>query len=109
MTYLPDDHRHQLKFQVVYSSLGLNLGWNPLHLSGAPLIRLYLTPIDSIGRYPWQGVDPGSDPNDGRKWTELGSRNYFNLDLRTQYDLHGLIGLGQRLSLITDSQQFLES
>lgn len=57
--YLPDDHRHQLKFQGSYSWRGLSIGWNPLYLSGAPLSRLYLTPIDYLGRYAWRGVDPG--------------------------------------------------
>lgn len=94
----PQDRR----FQGSYSWRGLSIGWNLLYLSEAPLSRLYLTPIDYIGRYAWRGVDPGSDPNDVRKWTELRSPDYFNLDLRAQYDLNALIGRGQHLSLIVD-------
>ena len=100
--YLPDDHRHQVKSQVSYAWRGFSAGLNLTYLSGAPMTRLYSTPIDYVGRFAWRGIDPGADPNDVRKWSELRSPDYFNLDLRVQYDLNEVIKRGHHLSLIVD-------
>jgi hypothetical protein len=36
-------------------------------------------------------MDPGSDPNDVRKWTELRSSDVLDLSVRAQYDTYELI------------------
>jgi hypothetical protein len=100
--YLADDHRHQIKAQASYTWQGLSAGVNLTYLSGAPTTRLYEKPIDYIGRYGWRGVDPGLDPNDIRKWTELRSPDFFNLDVRAQYDLDAALKKGHHLSVIVD-------
>ena len=100
--YLADDHRHQIKAQASYTWQGLSAGINLTYLSGAPTTRLYEKPIDYIGRYGWRGVDPGLDPNDIRKWTELRSPDFFNLDVRAQYDLDAALKKGHHLSVIVD-------
>jgi hypothetical protein len=98
--YLSDDHRHQIKANGAYSFHGLTLGANLTYMSGAPATRLYLTPLGYVGRYAWRGVDPGADPNDVTKWTELRSPDIFDVDIRVQYDLYELIH--QHLSFIAD-------
>lgn len=100
--YLPDDHRHQVKAQAYYTWGGLTVGANLVFLTGAPATRLFRTAFGFVdyGRNGWNGVDPGSDPNDIRKWTELRSPDIMNIDLRAQYDFHQLIR--QHITLIAD-------
>ncbi len=103
--FLDDDHRHQLKGQASYSIHGLTLGANLLFLTGAPATKLYAEPALAnygvyIGRSGWRGVDPGTDPNDIRKWTELRSPDFLQIDLRAQYDMYALTR--QHITLIAD-------
>jgi outer membrane receptor protein involved in Fe transport len=98
--YLQDDHRHQLKANASYTFRGLSAGVNLAYVSGAPTTRLYLTQLGYIGRYAWRGVDPGTDPNDVRRWSELRSPDVVDVTLRAQYDFFGLVR--QHLSLIVD-------
>lgn len=99
--FLPDDHRHQLKANGSYTWRGLTLGLNFAYLTGAPTdTRLYLVPNGYVGRYAWRGIDPGADPNDVRKWTELRSPDLVDINLRAQFDFHALIK--QHLSIIVD-------
>jgi hypothetical protein len=98
--YLADDHRHQLKAQASYTWKGLTVGGTLTYLSGAPATRLYLQPLGYTGRYGWRGVDPSSDPNDIRKWTEMRSPDIMDIAVRAQYDMHGLIR--QHITLIVD-------
>jgi hypothetical protein len=99
--YLADDHRHQVKAQVSYALRGLAFGVNLTYLSGAPLTRLYDQPIEYASR-AWRGVDPGADPNDIRKWSELRSPDYLDVSLRVQYDLGRLFSQKQHLNIIAD-------
>lgn len=98
--YLQDDHRHQVKANASYTFRGLTGGVNFAYVSGAPTTRLYLTQLGYVGRYAWRGLDPGADPNDVRKWSELRSPDVIDVSLRAQYDFHALIR--QHLSLIVD-------
>lgn len=99
--YLLDDHRHQLKANASYTFHGLTAGVTLAYVTGAPTTRLFSTTAFGYqGRYGWRGIDPGSDPNDIRKWTELRSTDVLDLSVRAQYDLYGLIR--QHLSLIVD-------
>lgn len=102
--YLADDHRHQVKLQTNYSIHGFSGGLNMTYLSGAPTTRIYRQskPISGgyVGRYSYRGIDPASDPNDIRKWTELRNPDLVEINLRLQYDLHNLIR--QHLSVIVD-------
>lgn len=102
--YLSDDHRHQVKLQSSYSFHGLTGGVNMTYLSGAPATRIYRqskpTSAGYLGRYSYRGLDPASDPNDIRKWTELRNPDLVEINLRVQYDMHALIR--QHLSLIVD-------
>jgi len=101
--YLADDHRHQVKGLASYTWKGLTAGVNLTYLSGAPATRLYQSNIPAsyyTARYGWRGVDPNSDPNDIRKWSELRTPDILDIALRAQYDFFGQIK--QHLSLIAD-------
>ena len=108
--YLADDHRHQVKVQSSYTFHGLTGGLNMTYLSGAPATRIYRQgkPDSSgyLGRYGWRGLDPASDPNDIRKWTELRSPDLVEINVRLQYDMHELIR--QHLSVIVDLFNILD-
>ncbi len=108
--YLSDDHRHQVKVQSSYTFHGLTGGLNMTYLSGAPATRIYRQgkPDSSgyLGRYGWRGLDPASDPNDIRKWTELRSPDLVEINVRLQYDMHELIR--QHLSVIVDLFNILD-
>lgn len=111
---------HQAFNQVPGSQLAQVLGGAPQDVLG-PLIELRdptvraLTPqqvppgqakdhpawhTHTFERYGWRGIDPGSDPNDVRKWTELRSADVLDVSVRAQYDLHELIR--QHLTVIVD-------
>jgi hypothetical protein len=98
--YLADDHRHQLKANGSYAFRGLTVGVNLSFMTGSPATRLYLQPLGYTGRYGWRGVDPGADPNDLRKWTELRSPDLLDVSVRAQYDFYGL--LHQHLAVVVD-------
>lgn len=99
--YLQDDHRHQVKANASYTFHGLTAGVNLAYITGAPTTRLFTTTAFGYnGRYGWRGIDPGSDPNDVRKWTELRSADVLDVSVRAQYDLHELIR--QHLTVIVD-------
>ena len=98
--YLSDDHRHQLKVNASYTVAGFSAGVNFQYVSGAPATRLYLQTLGYVGRYAFRGLDPGPDPNDIRRWSELRSPDVLDVSLRAQYDFHRL--LRQHLSLIVD-------
>ncbi|HMU39543.1 MAG TPA: TonB-dependent receptor [Pseudomonadota bacterium] len=99
--YLLDDHRHQVKANASYTLFGFTAGVNLAYITGAPTTRLFsTTALGYQGRYGFRGIDPGSDPNDVRKWTELRSSDVLDLSVRAQYDLYGLIR--QHLTLIVD-------
>ncbi|MCS6912713.1 MAG: carboxypeptidase regulatory-like domain-containing protein [Myxococcales bacterium] len=89
--FLSDDHRHQVKAQATYTWRGLSVGGTFFFNTGAPTTRLYLTPLGFVGRFGWRGVDPGNDPNDIKKWTELRSPDFLDINIRAQYDLYALI------------------
>src|SRR5262249_42452366 len=98
--YLADDHRHTVKANTSYTWKGLTAGVNLTYATGAPATRRYQTTLGYVGRYGWRGVDPGPDPNDIRKWSELRNPDILDVSLRAQYDLHALIH--QHLSVIVD-------
>lgn len=99
--YLLDDHRHQVKANASYTFHGLTAGINLAYVTGAPTTRLFATTAFGLaGRYGWRGMDPGSDPNEVRKWTELRSSDVLDLSVRAQYDTYELIR--QHLTLIVD-------
>lgn len=104
--YLSDDHRHQLKANGSYTWRGLSIGVNMAFLTGAPATRLYQGPLGYVVRYGWRGVDPASDPNDVRKWTELRSPDVLDVAFRAQYDLHAITR--QHLSAIVDVFNLLD-
>ncbi len=99
--YLLDDHRHQVKANASYTFHGLTAGVNLAYVTGAPTTRLFSTTAFGLqGRYGWRGIDPGADPNDVRKWTELRSSDVLDVSVRAQYDTYELIR--QHLTLIVD-------
>jgi hypothetical protein len=104
--YLADDHRHQIKANGSYTFRGLSVGVNMAFLSGAPATRLYQGPLGYVIRYGWRGVDPASDPNDLRKWTELRSPDVLDIAFRAQYDLFAITR--QHLSAIVDLFNLLD-
>ena len=70
---------------------GLTAGVNLAYVTGAPTTRLFSTTAFGLqGRYGFRGIDPGADPNDIRKWTELRSSDVLDLSVRAQYDTYEL-------------------
>jgi hypothetical protein len=106
--YLPEDHRHNLKFHASYTWKGLVVGALFNYISGSPLSKSFFNQTDgSFTNYRApQGNDPGkgstslSTPNDPSQWSELRLPDQIQVDVRLGYDFHALIG--QHLILMAD-------
>jgi len=106
--FLPEDHRHNLKFRASYNWKGLNVGALFNYLSGAPLSKYFFNQNDGgytnlrapQGNDPGQGSNPLSTPNDPNKWSEFRLPDTLAVDLRLGYDFHQLIR--QHIILMAD-------